>query len=105
MSAHFDLRNYTKFNDTICRFEAFTKTPTVLENQNNKIRMLANGASTTTTIISSGINDARAITFDTVGNLIFCDFGNNLVKSRIDGVVYTIAGGGSKFLLDSNRTC
>jgi tetratricopeptide (TPR) repeat protein len=38
MSAHFDLRNYTKFNDTINRFEAFTQTPTVLENQNNKIQ-------------------------------------------------------------------
>ena len=38
MSAHFDLRNYHKFNDTICRFEAFTQTPTVLENQNNKIQ-------------------------------------------------------------------
>ena len=38
MSAHFDLRNYTKFNETICRFEAFTQTPTVLDNQNNTIQ-------------------------------------------------------------------
>jgi tetratricopeptide (TPR) repeat protein len=38
MSAHFDLRNYTKFNETICRFEAFAQTPTVLDNQNNTIQ-------------------------------------------------------------------
>ncbi len=38
MSAHFDLRNYPKFNETIQIFEQFIQTPVVQENQNNLIQ-------------------------------------------------------------------
>jgi hypothetical protein len=38
MSAHFDLRNYHKFNDTIQIFEAFIQTPVIQQNQNNRIQ-------------------------------------------------------------------
>ena len=38
MSAHFDLRNYRKFNETIAVFEQFIQTPVVQENQNNLIQ-------------------------------------------------------------------
>ncbi len=38
MSAHFDLRNYQKFNETLCIFEAFIETPVVKENKNNQIQ-------------------------------------------------------------------
>lgn len=38
LSAHFDLRNYTKFNETIHEFEQFIQTPVVQENQNNLIQ-------------------------------------------------------------------
>ena len=38
MGAHFDLRNYQKFNDTIRIFENFIQTPVVQHNQNNLIQ-------------------------------------------------------------------
>ncbi len=38
LSAHFDLRNYRKFNETILIFEQFINTPIVQENQNNLIQ-------------------------------------------------------------------
>ncbi len=38
MGAHFDLRNYQKFNDTIGIFEAFIQTPVIQHNQNNLIQ-------------------------------------------------------------------
>ena len=38
LSAHFDLRNYRKFNETIQVFEKFIQTPVVQENQNNLIQ-------------------------------------------------------------------
>ncbi len=38
MSAHFDLRNYTKFDETIHDFEQFIQTPVVQENNNNLIQ-------------------------------------------------------------------
>lgn len=38
MSAHFDLRNYQKFNETLCIFEAFIETPAIRENKNNQIQ-------------------------------------------------------------------
>ncbi|GAC1395128.1 MAG: hypothetical protein NVSMB63_15030 [Sediminibacterium sp.] len=38
ISAHFDLRNYQKFNDLIHTFEQFALSPVVLENQNNLIQ-------------------------------------------------------------------
>jgi hypothetical protein len=38
MSAHFDLRNYQKFNETIHVFEAFIETPVVQQNRNNLIQ-------------------------------------------------------------------
>ena len=38
LSAHFDLRNYKKFNETIIVFENFIKTPVVQENKNNLIQ-------------------------------------------------------------------
>lgn len=39
MGAHFDLRNFQKFHDTIVSFENFSQTPTVLNNQNNLIQV------------------------------------------------------------------
>ncbi len=38
LSAHFDLRNYKKFNETIVVFENFIATPIVQENKNNLIQ-------------------------------------------------------------------
>lgn len=38
MGAHFDLRNYHKFNDTIGLFEVFIQTPVIQHNQNNLIQ-------------------------------------------------------------------
>ena len=38
MSAHFDLRNYQKFNETIDNFERFIQTPVIQQNQNNLIQ-------------------------------------------------------------------
>ncbi len=38
MSAHFDLRNYQKFNDAIGAFEKFSLTAVIQENQNNLIQ-------------------------------------------------------------------
>ena len=38
MSAHFDLRNYQKFNDTIEVFEKFIKSPVIHQNQNNLVQ-------------------------------------------------------------------
>jgi hypothetical protein len=38
MSAHFDLRNYQKFNETILLFEQFIQTPVIQQNQNNLIQ-------------------------------------------------------------------
>ncbi|MBV9987599.1 MAG: hypothetical protein JO301_07965, partial [Chitinophagaceae bacterium] len=38
VSAHFDLRNYQKFNETIGVFEAFMETPEVQQNKNNLIQ-------------------------------------------------------------------
>lgn len=38
MSAHFDLRNYQKFNDTIHRLEQFIETPVIQQNRNNLIQ-------------------------------------------------------------------
>ena len=38
LSAHFDLRNYKKFNETIVVFENFISTPIVQENKNNLIQ-------------------------------------------------------------------
>ncbi len=38
MSAHFDLRNYHKFNDTIQVFERFIETPIIQHNRNNLIQ-------------------------------------------------------------------
>ncbi len=38
MSAHFDLRNYQKFNDTIHVFEKFIETPVIQQNRNNLIQ-------------------------------------------------------------------
>jgi hypothetical protein len=38
MSAHFDLRNYQKFNETIQAFEQFMLTPVIQQNQNNLIQ-------------------------------------------------------------------
>ena len=38
MSAHFDLRNYQKFNETILAFEQFMLTPVIQQNQNNLIQ-------------------------------------------------------------------
>ena len=39
MSAHFDLGNYQKFQETICCFEKFSQTPIVQQNQNNLIQV------------------------------------------------------------------
>jgi hypothetical protein len=38
MSAHFDLHNYQKFNDTIHVFEKFIETPVIQQNRNNLIQ-------------------------------------------------------------------
>jgi hypothetical protein len=38
MSAHFDLKNYQKFNETIQSFEQFILTPVIEQNQNNQIQ-------------------------------------------------------------------
>lgn len=38
ISAHFDLRNYKKFNESIEEFEKFIETPVVQENKNNLIQ-------------------------------------------------------------------
>jgi hypothetical protein len=38
MGAHFDLRNYQKFNDTIQQFEQFMQTPVIQQNRNNLIQ-------------------------------------------------------------------
>lgn len=38
MSAHFDLKNYQKFNDTIHVLEAFTETAVIRQNRNNLIQ-------------------------------------------------------------------
>lgn len=38
LSAHFDLRNYQKFNDTIAAFEQFTASDIVQHNTNNQIQ-------------------------------------------------------------------
>ncbi len=38
LSAHFDLRNYKKFNETIIVFDHFINTPVVQENKNNLIQ-------------------------------------------------------------------
>ncbi len=39
ISAHFDLLNYKKFDDTLIKFEAFAASPTVTENDNNRIQV------------------------------------------------------------------
>ena len=39
MSAHFDLGNYLKFQETICSFEKFSQTPIVQQNHNNLIQV------------------------------------------------------------------
>jgi hypothetical protein len=39
MGAHFDLKNYQKFKETIAQFEAFSQTPIVIANQNNLIQV------------------------------------------------------------------
>ncbi len=38
ISAHFDLRNFDKFKETICILEQFSETPIVLNNKNNLIQ-------------------------------------------------------------------
>jgi tetratricopeptide (TPR) repeat protein len=38
LGAHFDLRNYRKFNETIKEFEAFIEMPVVQNNINNKVQ-------------------------------------------------------------------
>lgn len=38
MGAHFDLRNYQKFNDTLLQFEQFMQTPVIQQNRNNLIQ-------------------------------------------------------------------
>lgn len=38
MGAHFDLRNYQKFNETILVFEKFIETPVIQQNRNNLIQ-------------------------------------------------------------------
>jgi hypothetical protein len=38
LSAHFDLRNYQKFNDTVQAFERFIETPVVQQNRNNLVQ-------------------------------------------------------------------
>lgn len=38
MGAHYDLRNYPKFNETIILFEQFIQTPVVQENTNNRVQ-------------------------------------------------------------------
>jgi tetratricopeptide (TPR) repeat protein len=38
LGAHFDLRNYRKFNETIKEFERFIETPVVQNNINNKVQ-------------------------------------------------------------------
>ncbi|WEK37923.1 MAG: hypothetical protein P0Y53_10470 [Candidatus Pseudobacter hemicellulosilyticus] len=38
LSAHFDLQNYQKFNETLSVFEAFSHSRTVLHNDNNRIQ-------------------------------------------------------------------
>ena len=38
MGAHFDLRNYQKFNDTIAAFEKFMLSPVIQQNRNNLIQ-------------------------------------------------------------------
>jgi hypothetical protein len=38
MSAHFDLRNFQKFNDTLYVFEQFIETPVIQNNRNNLIQ-------------------------------------------------------------------
>lgn len=38
MGAHFDLRNYQKFNDTLQQFEQFMQTPVIQQNRNNLIQ-------------------------------------------------------------------
>ena len=39
MSAHFDTQNYEKFEETLKQFEAFAESPTVLQNENNRIQV------------------------------------------------------------------
>ncbi len=38
LGAHFDLRNFQKFNETLCRFEQFIATPVIQQNRNNLIQ-------------------------------------------------------------------
>ncbi len=38
MGAHFDLRNFQKFNETICLFEKFMEMPSIAGNRNNQIQ-------------------------------------------------------------------
>ena len=38
MSAHFDLQNYKKFNDSLEEFEDFPKSSIVEQNDNNRIQ-------------------------------------------------------------------
>lgn len=38
MGAHFDLRNYHKFNETLQQFDHFIQSPVIQENTNNKIQ-------------------------------------------------------------------
>lgn len=39
LSAHFDLRNFEKFDETLKQFEAFAKTDVIQNNQNNQIQV------------------------------------------------------------------
>lgn len=39
ISAHFDLRNYKKFDDTLKQFEKFSHADTVIQNDNNRIQV------------------------------------------------------------------
>ena len=38
LNAHFDLRNYSKFEESLKEFEEFSHTPTVTHNENNRIQ-------------------------------------------------------------------
>jgi uncharacterized protein (TIGR03437 family) len=75
---------------------------------NNRIRKVSNGVITTVagngtgayfgdngSAASAGLNNPQGVAVDAAGNLYIADYGNNRIRRVSNGVITTVAGGGS----------